>query len=161
MTQKQKTLIDLNAKILKQISEEEDFEHELIDADEYMYVLDCNVIQIRKSAESLQSNENHAKSTPIRLNPMASTYTPTPAYSADMNTCAIDTLSNHGSKPLWRCIFVHQTKLGTRKRPCILARQKTQHMSPSGPRFQSRNNHRLPKLDLPYFNGDILKWQTF
>ena len=40
VTQKQKTLIDLNAKILEQISEEEDFEQELTDADEHMYVLD-------------------------------------------------------------------------------------------------------------------------
>ncbi|XP_063417998.1 ankyrin repeat domain-containing protein 50-like [Mytilus trossulus] len=55
VTQKQKTLIDLNNRLLEQTSEE-NLEQEITDSDEYMYELDCKIRQIRKFIKSFETN---------------------------------------------------------------------------------------------------------
>ncbi|XP_071170914.1 uncharacterized protein [Mytilus edulis] len=148
---KQKTLIDLNNRLLEQTSEE-NLEQEITDSDEYMYELDCKIRQIRKFIKSFEhvetntiiSHDTVGPST-SRLNPDA--YHFTPEARVDMNRCAIDFMNQQYS--------VNTPAVHTRPSENVM------FQVPSEPRSSKTNYHRLPKLDLPYFNGDILKWQTF
>ncbi|XP_063442697.1 uncharacterized protein LOC134722997 [Mytilus trossulus] len=148
VTQKQKTLIDLNNRLLEQTSEE-NLEQEITDSDEYMYELDCKIRQIRKFIKSFETSAiiSHDIVGPStsRLNPDA--YNFTPEARVDMNTCAIDSINQQYS--------MHAPAVHTRPSENVM------FQVPSEPRSSKSNYHRLPKLDLPYFNGDILKWQTF
>ncbi|XP_063420583.1 uncharacterized protein LOC134705796 [Mytilus trossulus] len=148
VTQKQKTLIDLNNRLLEQTSEE-NLEQEITDSDEYMYELDCKIRQIRKFIKSFETSTiiSHDIVGPStsRLNPDA--YNFTPEARVDMNTCAIDSINQQYS--------MHAPAVHTRPSENVM------FQVPSEPRSSKSNYHRLPKLDLPYFNGDILKWQTF
>ncbi|CAG2231788.1 unnamed protein product [Mytilus edulis] len=94
VTQKQKTLIDLNNRLLEQTSEE-NLEQEITDSDEYMYELDCKIRQIRKFIKSFETNTiiSHDTVGPStsRLNPDA--YNFTPEARVDMNRCAIDSMN--------------------------------------------------------------------
>ncbi|XP_071161119.1 uncharacterized protein [Mytilus edulis] len=148
VTQKQKTLIDLNNRLLEQTSEE-NLEQEITDSDEYMYELDCKIRQIRKFIKSFETNTiiSHDTVGPStsRLNPDA--YHFTPEARVDMNRCAIDSMNQQYSI---NAPAVH-----------IRPSENVMFQVPSEPRSSKTNYHRLPKLDLSYFNGDILKWQTF
>ncbi|CAG2238428.1 unnamed protein product [Mytilus edulis] len=101
VTQKQKTLIDLNNRLLEQTSEE-NLEQEITDSDEYMYELDCKIRQIRKFIKSFEhvetntiiSHDTVGPST-SRLNPDA--YHFTPEARVDMNRCAIDSMNQQYS----------------------------------------------------------------
>ncbi|CAC5377559.1 unnamed protein product [Mytilus coruscus] len=57
VTQTQKTLIDLNSRLLDQKSEE-NLEQEITNSDEYMYELDCKLRQIRKFTKPLEKSEH-------------------------------------------------------------------------------------------------------
>ncbi|CAG2184556.1 unnamed protein product [Mytilus edulis] len=98
VTQKQKTLIDLNNRLLEQTSEE-NLEQEITDSDEYMYELDCKIRQIRKFIKSFETNTiiSHDTVGPStsRLNPDA--YHFTPEARVDMNRCAIDSMNQQYS----------------------------------------------------------------
>ncbi|CAG2203803.1 unnamed protein product [Mytilus edulis] len=98
VTQKQKTLIDLNNRLLEQTSEE-NLEQEITDSDEYMYELDCKIRQIRKFIKSFETNTiiSHDTVGPStsRLNPDA--YHFTPEAGVDMNRCAIDSMNQQYS----------------------------------------------------------------
>ncbi|CAG2238307.1 unnamed protein product [Mytilus edulis] len=98
VTQKQKTLIDLNNRLLEQTSEE-NLEQEITDSDEYMYELDCKIRQIRKFIKSFETNTiiSHDTVGPStsRLNPDA--YNFTPEARVDMNRCAIDSMNQQYS----------------------------------------------------------------
>ncbi|XP_071179213.1 uncharacterized protein [Mytilus edulis] len=148
VTQKQKTLIDLNNRLLEQTSEE-NLEQEITDSDEYMYELDCKIRQIRKFIKSFETNTiiSHDAVCPStsRLNPDA--YNFTHEARVDMNTCAIDSMNQQYS--------IHAPAVYTSPSENVM------FQVPSKPRSSKTNYHRLPKLDLPNFNGDILKWQTF
>ncbi|XP_063419195.1 uncharacterized protein LOC134702016 [Mytilus trossulus] len=147
VTQKQKTLIDLNNRLLEQTSEE-NLEQEITDSDEYMYELDCKIRQIRKFIKSFETNiisHDTVGPSTSRLNPDA--YNFTPEARVNMNTCAIDSMNQQYS--------IHAPAVHTRPSENVM------FQVPSEPRSSKSNYHRLPKLDLPYFNGDILKWQTF
>ncbi|CAC5384154.1 unnamed protein product [Mytilus coruscus] len=94
VTQKQKTLIDLNNRLLDQTSEE-NLEQEITDSDEYMYELDCKLRQIRKFIKSLESNTkmSHDSVEPSTCKLNAHTLNFTPEVRVDMNTCAIDSMN--------------------------------------------------------------------
>ncbi|CAC5366802.1 unnamed protein product [Mytilus coruscus] len=98
VTQKQKTLIDLNNRLLDQTSEE-NLEQEITDSDEYMYQLDCKIRQIRKFIKSFETNNktSHDNNDPStsRLKPDALNFTP--EARVDMNTCAIDSMNQQYS----------------------------------------------------------------
>ncbi|CAG2191550.1 unnamed protein product [Mytilus edulis] len=98
VTQKQKTLIDLNNRLLEQTSEE-NLEQEITDSDEYMYELDCKIRQIRKFIKSFETNTIISHDTgglsTSRLNPDA--YNFTPEARVDMNRCAIDSMNQQYS----------------------------------------------------------------
>ncbi|CAG2253605.1 unnamed protein product [Mytilus edulis] len=97
VTQKQKTLIDLNNRLLEQTSEE-NLEQEITDSDEYMYELDCKIRQIRKFIKSFETNiisHDTVGPSTSRLNPDA--YNFTPEARVDMNTCAIDSMNQQYS----------------------------------------------------------------
>ncbi|CAC5411027.1 unnamed protein product [Mytilus coruscus] len=98
VTQKQKTLIDLNNRLLDQTSEE-NLEQEITDSDEYLYQLDCKIRQIRKFIKSFETNNktSHDNNDPStsRLNPDALNFTP--EVRVDMNTCPIDSMNQQYS----------------------------------------------------------------
>ena len=152
VTQKQKLLIELNGKILDQTSEEE-MEQEVIDSDEYMLNLDCKLREIREVIlEKSKSNTPHDQTHPppsAALNPNAMIYTPD-VRSDNMNTCANDSLQDQYT-------FLPRPALQMHTRPS----ETTYDHRPSVSRSYTMNNHKLPRLDLPYFDGDVLKWQTF
>ncbi|CAC5388751.1 unnamed protein product [Mytilus coruscus] len=98
VTQKQKTLIDLNNRLLDQTSEE-NLEQEITDSDEYIYELDWKLRQIRKFIKSLESNtkmsHDSVEPSTCKLNAHALNFTP--EVRVDMNTCAIDSMNQQFS----------------------------------------------------------------
>ncbi|CAG2199150.1 unnamed protein product [Mytilus edulis] len=101
VTQKQKTLIDLNNRLLEQTSEE-NLEQEITDSDEYMYELDCKIRQIRKFIKSFEHVETHTIISHDTVGPSTSRLNPdayhfTPEARVDMNRCAIDSMNQQYS----------------------------------------------------------------
>ena len=148
VSQKQQILVDLNIKIVETISEE-NIEDEITDTDEYMYNLESKLRQINKLAYSLQSGnktQHTQESASSCLNPNAENFAPVTGQSSFTETNQQSFNSNiHSTLPQVQ----HQSNDN-------FAAQRLSFTSNI-----SNNNHRLPKLDLPYFNGDILHWQTF
>ena len=99
VTQKLKTLIDLNNRLLEQTSEE-NLEQEITDSDEYMYELDCKIRQIRKFIKSFEHVETHTIISHDTVGPSTSRLNPdayhfTPEARVDMNRCAIDSMKSN------------------------------------------------------------------
>ncbi|CAC5384064.1 unnamed protein product [Mytilus coruscus] len=126
VTQKQKTLIDLNNRLLDQTSE-------ITDSDDYMYELDCKLRQIRKFIKFLETNtktsHDNVDPSSSRLNPNA--YNFMPEVRVDMNTCTIDSMKEQYS--------IHAPAVHTRPSENIM------YQVPSDPRSSKSNYHRLPK----------------
>ena len=131
MTEKQKVLSELNEKIVENISEE-DVETEIIETDEYMFDFACSLQEITKFLQSRQTNN-------------------TPNIPVCSENC--NNVSMHAAaRPQPSYPHSHP----------VPARQMSSDPVDNSYRdIQYPNYHRLPKLDLPHFDGDVLQWSTF
>ncbi len=66
ISQKQKTLTELNERKMEQTSEE-DFAQELSESDEYMYLLDCQIRKIRKPAKQIETKSTQIMPTNVNV----------------------------------------------------------------------------------------------
>ena len=180
LTEKRTILVDLNSQILE-LTSEDDVAEELDDTDEYMFTLDTKLKQIKNFMSSLQSSTQSSVSPSDTLNPMADSFTP--SSSNIQNTNSANETRIFEKQPAASCMgepVMSQT--------AYAMSQPTQHMQSTHSRdisylplsqdhaqstsnmlnqqmssisHASSQNHRLPKLDLPTFDGNILHWQTF
>ena len=119
-------------------------EQEITDTDEYNYNLDCKIRDVRELIDS-SSNTSHINTMAFSMIPNALSFAPE-TRQENMNTCANDSQSNqYMSHPA----------------PNTSSSESVHVQRPSMSRSATyNNNHKLHKLDLPHFNGDVLNWQT-
>ena len=138
VTQKKEILVDLNGKILEQTAEEDVLE-EMEDSDEYMYNLELKLREIRTLAQTCQNLSVPASA-------------PAPSSAASDST----TLNPHAN------IYVPPIVQPTITPSASLNAPSYVHNQPSMSLSSTRSDyHKLPKLNLPTFEGDILNWQSF
>ena len=138
VTQKKEILVDLNGKILEQTAEEDVLE-EMEDSDEYMYNLELKLREIRTLAQTCQNLSVPASA-------------PAPSSAASDST----TLNPHAN------IYVPPIVQPTIAPSAPLNAPSYVHNQPSMSLSSTRSDyHKLPKLNLPTFEGDILNWQSF
>ncbi|XP_071127721.1 uncharacterized protein [Mytilus edulis] len=131
VTQKKRTLENINEKILEQTSDE-DVAVEIQESDEYMFNLEYKLRQITKLSKSVQ-NQSFPANEPI---------------SSNLNPHADNFIQSVPST------FISQ--------PSTSANQQYTHSSNSRASSSANSEyHKLPKLNLPIFTGDILDWQSF
>ncbi|XP_071124079.1 uncharacterized protein [Mytilus edulis] len=151
--QKQRTIVDLNEKILDLMSEE-DVEEEIQESDEYMFNLESKLRKIRK-IYSDSISQNVASTS---LEPNANSFLPSyPTNSSLTNANVIR--SNETEINVQPTNFDNFRSMQNNHRDL----QSTNNLNNQGfsSVSNSSQNHRLPKLDLPHFDGEILQWQTF
>ncbi|XP_062615533.1 uncharacterized protein LOC134277232 [Saccostrea cucullata] len=144
LTQKRQTLRELNERILDALSEE-DIEEEITNTDEYMYEFDCKIKKIENFTEKISCKT---------LNASAECFVPaleihdsnikTSAAINSSETACENILNNFPASDLDE----HSNHDWQRNVLSLKSNQVT-------------NNYRLPKLNLPHFDGDILEWNTF
>ena len=140
---KKEILEGLNEKVLE-LTSEDDVAQELEDADEYAYELE---LKLREMSDLLDTHKNanrHTHRETQALNPQATCFTlddqqPGPS----MNTCTNYPSISHES---------HQN--------VTYANNSSTHAS-NASRSSYSEYHKLPKLNLPTFAGNILNWQAF
>ena len=132
---KQKLLENLNQQIMDEMTEEDDIESEILDTDEYTLDLNFKITKIKKWLTKSK--------TP--LNPNA------PAFNVQNNAAQFenqpDMLANsceNMSIPAFSNFNSQENHLGSN-----VTASFSQHF------------HKLPKLNLPTFDGDVLEWQAF
>ena len=131
VTQKKRTLENINEKILEQTSDE-DVAVEILESDEYMFNLEYKLRQITKLSKSVQ-NQSITAHEPISLN-----------------------LNPHADS------FIQSVPSTFISQPSTSANQQYTHSSNSRSSSSANSEyHKLPKLNLPIFTGDILDWQSF
>ena len=131
VTQKKRTLENINEKILEQTSDE-DVAVEIQESDEYMFNLEYKLRQITKLSKSVQ-NQSITANEPISLN-----------------------LNPHADS------FIQSVPSTFISQPSTSANQQYTHSSNSRSSSSANSEyHKLPKLNLPIFTGDILDWQSF
>ncbi|MES9974415.1 MAG: DUF1759 domain-containing protein [Candidatus Thiodiazotropha sp.] len=142
--QKKLTVItELNDKILAALDEEE-IEAEIPESDEYIFNLESTIQQVKRLIQTRTSRLNvHAHSFPSSQDPAASTSISTDAQSFTPQPPLVTGLVNSENESQ-----VHAQE----------SQRNVPHMSAS---VSSSIYHRLPKLDLPVFDGDVLEWQSF
>ncbi|XP_063447017.1 uncharacterized protein LOC134726541 [Mytilus trossulus] len=151
--QKKKTIVDLNEKILD-LTSEEDVEEEIQESDEYMFNLESKLRKIRK-IYSDSISQNVASTS---LDPNANSFTQSyPTNSSITNANVIR--SNETEINVQPTNFDNFRSMQNTHRDL----QSTNNLYNQGfsSVSNSSQNHRLPKLDLPHFDGEILQWQTF
>ena len=130
---KKRIITELNDKILD-ITTEEDVADEIEETDEYALSFEIKLKHIQKFIDKKQINE---KSTLASLNPLANSFSPRLT-----NTMNAEFSNENCRQP---------------ERDEATYIQNVQSTFP----HTGYQNHRLPKLELPQFDGDSLKWQTF
>ena len=154
LVQKQKILVELNEQIME-LTSADDIAAEIEDSDEYMLNLETKIRELRTFLHESRpkSNPSSSANTLAPLNPEADTFSP---HTSTANT--VPSLVSHENG-------VHSQDMNFMHLPSTHS-----HVQPTSSMFNqglssasttSSQNHRLPKLDLPYFNGDVLQWQTF
>ena len=136
-------IIELNENILTELDEEE-IEVEIPESDEYMFNLELNIQQVKGRVQTRTSRLNvHAAS-----------------YQSDQNYIASNTISPNAQPfipqpPLVRNLVnnENESQLQAQESLCTMS-----HMYAS---VSSSIYHRIPKLDFPVFEGDVLEWQSF
>ncbi|CAC5362880.1 unnamed protein product [Mytilus coruscus] len=161
VTQKKKILHDLNEKMIE-VLHENHIEDEITDSDEYMFNLDSKLRQIRKLTQTINSSNNTSdlkeKST---MNANTECYIPR-SNTCNTNTSAIYSLNTRERIPSEENPIGNQSRNFPGQNLQTYNNQECSYIQPpaQSPNIFS-NNHRLPKLDLPHFDGDVLQWSTF
>ena len=135
LVQKQTLFEDLNEQILK-LTEPENVENEIIDSDEYSVDMETKIRHIRKFIQNVQTPQSRyidSHTTTHTLNPETIPFVPTHNTANPHNAQSFENPSVQAS-------HTFNTQQST---------------------FSSASSHRLPKLSLPIFSGNILEWQTF
>ncbi|XP_062587115.1 uncharacterized protein LOC134248736 [Saccostrea cucullata] len=144
LTQKRQILQELNERILDALSEE-DIEEEITNTDEYMYELDCKIKKTEKFTEKVSCKT---------LNASAECFVPAlEIHDSNVNTSAAINSSETACENILNNFPA--TDLDEQ------SNHDWQKNVLSLPSNHATNNHRLPKLNLPDFDGDILQWNTF
>ncbi|XP_062619808.1 uncharacterized protein LOC134281340 [Saccostrea cucullata] len=144
LTQKRQTLQELNERILDALSEE-DIEEEITNTDEYMYELDCKIKKTEKFTEKVSCKT---------LNASAECFVPAlEIHDSNVNTSAAINSSETACENILNNFpasdLNEQSNLDWQKNVLSLLSN------------HATNNHRLPKLNLPDFDGNILQWNMF
>ncbi|XP_053406422.1 uncharacterized protein LOC123546015 [Mercenaria mercenaria] len=134
LEKKLQSINDLHEKIIDSIPEdkEDEIEREVIEQDDYIYILQSTINKIKKTIKVKNSNLNIA--APSFTRPLSST-------------------ENAEVQP-------HEISSGMNNRETV----PFPNFSANSQSYNSVHSsiyHRLPKLDLPTFNGSILEWQSF
>ena len=139
---KEKTILELDAKILEEISEDEHGE-EISEADRYTFDIQMTISKLSTiidKANTVISPTNH--SAPSQTIPLTS----------ELNPHATEYVYQHSSTAI--------SETQTRSAHCSTYPQAT--MSTSGSVCTNASiYHKLPKLNLPSFGGNMLDWQPF
>ena len=160
IVEKQKKLTEVNEKLIDVLADD-DIAAEIDETDGYMFNLDAKLREIRKyttqpSSNFTQSQDSQAN-VPFNVN--ANVFMPTQSTS-NMNSSALNPFQGPSSD---------ETNYDSPSYPVSVpnpAPQSTSTHSHDGitsviPTQSTTFNHRLPKLDLPHFDGDVLNWSTF
>ncbi|XP_052699402.1 uncharacterized protein LOC128176925 [Crassostrea angulata] len=134
LKEKQEILRNLDDRILED-TVEEDVEKEILEADEYKFDIESKIKKIKK----------HLLVQGSTLNATASSY-----QYLDRNENLQIEKNAHSTHDFSQNSCVQQTVTSLNLNP----------NSNSGA-THSANSHKLPKLNLPIFEGNLLEWQTF
>jgi len=136
--QKQKVLLNLDQKIVDDTKEDEDIEREILDSDEYAIDLNLKIMKMKKCLRESKS----------QINPNAQ------EFQIYQNSS-----QNHGNEPEIHTSITNVNVpmenipiLNSVNSSC----QEIQYSSST-----SNQYNKLPRLSLPSFSGDILKWNAF
>ncbi|CAC5381536.1 unnamed protein product [Mytilus coruscus] len=155
--QKQRTTVELNEKILDSTSEE-DVAEEIQESDEYMFNQESKLQKIRKKLSHINSLSQNVRVASTSLDPNANSFTPT--YQTNSSLTNDNVIHSNGNG-----INVQQTHFDDFRSMLNTLHdlQSTSYLYNQGfsSVSNSSQNHRLSKLDLAQFDGDILQWQTF
>lgn len=162
VTQKKKILHDLNEKMIE-VLHEDHIEDEITDSDEYMFNLDSKLRQIQKLTQTINSSNNTSD-----LKEKSTTNANAECYIPRSNTCYTNTSAIYSLNTRER-IPSEENPTGNQSRNFPGQNLQTYNnqeecsyiQPPAQPPNIFSNNHRLPKLDLPHFDGDVLQWSTF
>ncbi|XP_071170927.1 uncharacterized protein [Mytilus edulis] len=136
LTKKRNLLESLDSQILDG-TELEDMEQEILDADDYAMNME---VAIRRFKDIVSGN----KTTPVQQTVSETTYVPI-ANTLDSSNFPSTSIANHNSNHSENVFTVDNNSVYTNANPTTA----------------TNFYHKLPKLDLPSFTGDILTWQTF
>ncbi|VDI51319.1 Hypothetical predicted protein [Mytilus galloprovincialis] len=136
LTKKRNLLESLDSQILDG-TELEDMEQEILDADDYAMNME---VVIRRFKDIVSGN----KTTPFQQTVSETTYVPI-ANTLDSSNFPSTSIANHNSNHSENVFTVDNNSVYTNANPTTA----------------TNFYHKLPKLDLPNFTGDILTWQTF
>ena len=137
LIKKKEIIAELNEKILE-LTSEDDVAQELEDADEYAYELEIKIREISDLTQTQNASQAN-QSKPQVLNPHAASFTTDDQYAPSTSTCM-----NYTYVP--------------ENREHITPANST-HVRSSCSTYS--DYHKLPKLNLPTFTGNILNWQAF
>lgn len=136
-------ITELNEKILQELQEEE-IEAEIPESDEYIFNLELNIQHVKRLIQTRTSNLNiHAES--FRTNQIPTT--------SDSHSTNAQTFTPQPQ--------VDSNLVNSDNEPQIHIQESFRAQPPTSASFSSSVYHRLPKLDLPTFEGDVLEWQSF
>lgn len=171
--QKRDILKDLNDKIVN-ASSEEDVVDEIQHTDEYSFDLDSKIRQIRKLSQPAKSTSH---SLPVNVNVQTSSINPSDKHIQNIAppTCNSLPASNaYHLNPHADCFtstsHVHSNSPFNTKscssNPTISEPIPSTNLSMHAPSYRSSFSttsqyHKLPKLNLHTFEGNILDWQSF
>ena len=135
-------ITELNDKILSAL-EEEEIEEEIPESNEYIFNLELNIQQVKRLIQTRTRLNVHAKSFPSGQDPAASKSISTNAQLFSPQPPLVRSLVNSENESQ-----VH-------------AQESIRTMPHTSVSVSSSIYHRLPKLELPVFEGDVLEWQLF
>ena len=135
-------ITELNDKILSAL-EEEEREVEIPESNESIFNLELNIQQVKRLIQTRTRLNVHAKSFPSGQDPAAS------------NSISTNAQLFSPQPPLVRSLVNSENESQEHAQESI---RTMPHTSVS---VSSSIYHRLPKLELPVFEGDVLEWQLF
>ena len=150
---KRDILNDLNEKLIE-VLKDENIADEIEETDEYMFGIDAIISELETYMQPTSSDPSHDNPGNPKLNVHAVNFTPR-ILPVNVNASA----QNHEE-------YEHsngETSNQSRKFPLYdnsAQGARTCNKDESVP-HTNMNHHRLPKLDLPQFDGDVLQWNTF
>ena len=160
IVEKQKKLTEVNEKLID-VLVDDDIAAEIDETDGYMFNLEAKLREIRKYTTQPRSNftQNQDTQAHAPFNVDANAFIPTQSTS-NMNGSALNPFQHPSS---------HETHYDSPScprsvsvpNPATQSTSSQDNIKPVLPTHSTTFNHRLPKLDLPHFDGDVLNWSTF
>ena len=134
------------------MSENDNVVQEITESEEYMFDLDGKLRQIRKFAQKLKSNMPHDPHVQAPLNVNAENFIPS-FHPYNTNTSAM----NPREGPSYNMTPQENNAENLNSYSAHSQREIEHRQTP----LVTSNYHRLPKLDFPKFDGNVLQWTTF